>query len=333
MKKSFWIIVSSIYGVAIAAITGANLYNTFLATSIVSVSETSDAFDFDSSSTSTSSASASGSASTSSSGTSSSSSSTSPASETTVSLKTLTYTGTNGTLTYHLVDINLKKLSNLRTHLATSSSGYPGVNVVATTGSQISAVESSSNVDVLSAINGDYCYYSSRDGYVIRNGTTYRSTKRDDYSEFDDFAIFKDGSTLSYSEGDYTCSAIESMNGGCYQNFCFGPSLVKNGAVAVTTTTEVDTSSSAGNPRTAIGVINSLHYVFFVSEGRTTTYPKGFTLYQVASVLSKYGCSYAYNLDGGGSSTLYYEGSLVNLPCNTGGKERSVSDIVYVVNA
>jgi exopolysaccharide biosynthesis protein len=330
MKKSFWIIVSSIYGVAIAALTGANLYNTFLATSVVSVSETSDAFNFDDSSSSSSS---SGTSSTSSGSTSSSTSSTTSTGETTVALKTLTYTGTNGTLTYHIVDINLKKLSNLRTHLATSSSGYPGVNVVATTGSQISAVESSSNVDVLSAINGDYCYYSSRDGYVIRNGTTYRSTKRDDYSEFDDFAIFKDGSILSYSEGDYTCSTIESMNGGCYQNFCFGPSLVKNGTVAVTTSTEVDTSSSAGNPRTAIGFINSLHYVFFVSEGRTTSYPKGFTLYQVASVLSKYGCSYAYNLDGGGSSTLYYEGSLVNLPCNNGGKERSVSDIVYVVNA
>jgi exopolysaccharide biosynthesis protein len=324
MKKTFWVWLGVVYGLAMAGLTGANLYSTFLAQSAVSVTESSDAFNFGDSS-------ASGSSGGSTDG--STSSTTASTTSTTVSLSTLTYSGTNGTLTYHLVDIKLKKLSDLRTKLAVNSSGSSGTNITQTTGAMVSAAQSAYSTSVLSAINGDFCYYSSRDGYVVRNGTTYRSTRRDDYSEFDDFAIFKDGSILSYSEGDYSASTIASMNGGCYQNWCFGPSLVKSGAIAVTTSTEVDTSSSSGNPRTAIGVLDSLHYVFFVSEGRTTKYPSGFSLYQVASVLKKYGCSYAYNLDGGGSSTLYCNGSLVNLPCNSGNKERSVSDIVYVVNA
>ena len=44
------------------------------------------------------------------------------------------------------------------------------------------------------------------------------------------------------------------------------------------------------------------------------------------------GCETAYNLDGGGSSTLYYDGSVVNNPTTNGDKitERSVSDIVYL---
>ena len=40
----------------------------------------------------------------------------------------------------------------------------------------------------------------------------------------------------------------------------------------------------------------------------------------------------AYNLDGGGSSTMYFNGEVVNNPTTSGRsiKERSVSDIVYI---
>ena len=40
----------------------------------------------------------------------------------------------------------------------------------------------------------------------------------------------------------------------------------------------------------------------------------------------------AYNLDGGGSSAMYFNGSIINKPTTNGDsiKERSVSDIVYI---
>jgi exopolysaccharide biosynthesis protein len=45
--------------------------------------------------------------------------------------------------------------------------------------------------------------------------------------------------------------------------------------------------------------------------------------------LKDLGCTTAYNLDGGGSSAMYFNGELVNNPLGRG-KERGVSDILYI---
>ena len=87
----------------------------------------------------------------------------------------------------------------------------------------------------------------------------------------------------------------------------------------------------ASNPRTAIGQISELHYVFVVSDGRTDQ-SEGLSLYELAMFLQSLGVKTAYNLDGGGSSTMVLMGEVINNP-TTGGsrtKERSVSDIVYI---
>ena len=91
----------------------------------------------------------------------------------------------------------------------------------------------------------------------------------------------------------------------------------------------------SSNPRTAIGIIEeedgSLHYIIVVSDGRTDE-SEGLTLYQLAEVMQQYGATTAYNLDGGGSSTLYFNGQVVNNPTTNGNtiSERAVSDIVYI---
>ncbi|MBE6479947.1 MAG: phosphodiester glycosidase family protein, partial [Olsenella sp.] len=74
------------------------------------------------------------------------------------------------------------------------------------------------------------------------------------------------------------------------------------------------------------------HYVLVVSDGRTSE-SEGLTLAQLAQFMrDELGVTCAYNLDGGGSSTLWYEGEVVNNPTTSGNsvKERKVSDIVYV---
>ena len=89
--------------------------------------------------------------------------------------------------------------------------------------------------------------------------------------------------------------------------------------------------AKTSNPRTAIGIIDDLHYVFVVSDGRTDE-SAGLSLSQLAEFMNELGVLTAYNLDGGGSSTMYFNGEVINNPTTSGRsiKERSVSDIVYI---
>ena len=60
---------------------------------------------------------------------------------------------------------------------------------------------------------------------------------------------------------------------------------------------------------------------------------KGLSLYGLATFMqSKLKVKIAYNLDGGGSSTMYFNGEIINNPTTNGKREteRSVSDIVYI---
>jgi exopolysaccharide biosynthesis protein len=86
----------------------------------------------------------------------------------------------------------------------------------------------------------------------------------------------------------------------------------------------------ASKPRSAIGVIDANHYVFVVADGRTGE-SEGLSLSELAAFLQSLGVKTAYNLDGGGSSTLWYQGSVINNPTTSGNsiRERSVSGIAY----
>ena len=147
-------------------------------------------------------------------------------------------------------------------------------------------------------------------------------------SSTDVLCIYADGHFEITNSGEADAQAL--VDAGVWQAFSFGPGLVEDGSVTVDEQTEVG-RAMASNPRTAIGVIDPLHYVFVVSDGRTDE-SAGLTLYQLANFMQDLGASTAYNLDGGGSSTMYFQGQVVNNP-TTGGsriKERSVSDIVYI---
>ena len=65
-------------------------------------------------------------------------------------------------------------------------------------------------------------------------------------------------------------------------------------------------------------------------DGRQSGYSRGMDFEELANVFVEHGCSLAYNLDGGSSVTLYQDGEVVNQPCPLVGKERNISDILYV---
>ena len=229
---------------------------------------------------------------------------------------TLTEKTVNETQVY-VADITLSSSDYLKTALAQNSYG---TNVTAKT--SVTATEN----NAILAVNGDY-YGANSSGYVIRNGVVYRDSVREDASN-GDLAIYKDGSFKIIYEDQV--SADQLVQDGVVNLLAFGPSLVENGEISVDTNTEVGQDMSS-NPRTAIGIIDENHYIIIVSDGRTSE-SKGLSLYQMAEVMKSYGVKTAYNLDGGGSSTLYFNGQVINKPTTGGSKisERAVSDIVYI---
>lgn len=217
--------------------------------------------------------------------------------------------------TIYVADVVLSDSKYLKTAFANSSYGK---NVTDKT-SNIA-----SSVNAILAINGDY-YGVQENGYVLKNGVIYRSTSS--YNQ-EDLVIYKDGSFKIINENEV--SIEELLNAGAYNILSFGPALVERGSVSVGENEEVG-KAMGSNPRTAIGIIDENHYVFVVSDGRTSE-SKGLSLYEFANVLKDLGCTTAYNLDGGGSSTMVFNNEVINNPTTMGRtiSERSVSDIVYI---
>ena len=229
---------------------------------------------------------------------------------------TITTVRKNNTTVY-VADVKLSNSNYLKTALAYDSFG---TNVTETTSSM------ASNNNAILAVNGDY-YGADRSGYVIKNGVIYRNTVRSD-SNYPDLAVYKDGSFKIIYETDVTAEQL--LADGVVNLFAFGPSLIENGTISVDQNTEVRQAMTK-NPRTAIGIVDSNHYILVVSDGRTSE-SEGISLYEIAEVMKEYGATTAYNLDGGGSSTMYFNGSIINNPTTNGHNisEREVSDIVYI---
>ena len=242
---------------------------------------------------------------------------------------------------YYAADIRIRSLSYLKTALAFDT---PGENY-----SEFTSTICNRHKGII-AINGD-TYGSQKNGYVIRNGQVIRSTKNLSRRKPEDLAIYADGTFEVFSERDYELNDIAAK--GAWQVFSFGPGLLAEGKKIIQKGEEVGTAAGQNmNQRCAIGMIAPLHYVFMVSDGRIKSSP-GLSLYQVGKVMESLHCYCAYNLDGGGSATMYLDdgsgnanglGALVNYCTQqlVGGNnkntlpeappigEREVSDIVYI---
>ena len=223
----------------------------------------------------------------------------------------------NDTAVY-LAEVSLVSPEYLKTAFAQEAYGR---NVTETTS------DIADSVNAILAINGDL-YGTQEKGYVIRNGVLYRNEGSNDR---EDLVIYGDGSFGIISEGEV--SAEQLLENGAVQTLSFGPALVEEGEISVGLNEEVG-RAMASNPRTAIGIKADGTYLLTVSDGRTDE-SEGLSLYELAEFMQSMGAVTAYNLDGGGSSTMVFNGTVVNDP--TGGRaghgsgsERSVSDIVYI---
>ncbi|MEO3945282.1 phosphodiester glycosidase family protein [Gorillibacterium sp. CAU 1737] len=223
-------------------------------------------------------------------------------------------------VTYYVADVQVKDASSLLTAFAKNAYGR---NITQDT----SEIASANNA--ILAINGDY-YGFRNDGVIIRNGTLYRNEPARD-----GLALYDDGTMAAYNEEEVNAEDLIAQ--GVTNTFSFGPVLVKDGqAVTDLENVKIDTnfgnrSIGGANPRTGIGILSANHYVFVVVDGRQANYSKGMTLTEFAQLFEDMGAKEAYNLDGGGSSTMYFNGRVVNSP-GSKGQERGVSDILYIAH-
>lgn len=169
------------------------------------------------------------------------------------------------------------------------------------------------------AINGAAAGFN-KSSYVIRDGIIYRDTRLDCAP----LVIQKDGDFRIYNDD---LSGEELVERGAMHTYDFGPDLIRGGEIVDYGNTWYKESLE---PRTVIGQKGPLEYVILVIDGRSKE-SAGMSLYDTAIELKNRGCYWGYNLDGGGSTTLYFNGEVLNTPSDWNG-ERKISDILYFVD-
>ncbi len=170
------------------------------------------------------------------------------------------------------------------------------------------------------AVNGDYCT-SIHKGLIIRNGEVLQ----DSVGTADLCVLYGDGS-MDVFEAHEMPEIRELIKEQPWQVWSFGPSLLDpDGRSKTDFNTGVKLLKA--NPRTAIGYYGPGHYCFVVADGRQPGYSDGATMEQLSVIFENLGCLKAYNLDGGSSSCMVFNGKRVSRPSGGG---RPVSDLVMI---
>jgi hypothetical protein len=108
-----------------------------------------------------------------------------------------------------------------------------------------------------------------------------------------------------------------------------GPALVRAGkAVFNAGEAFVPSQLALPEPRTAVGQLADGRIVLVVVDGRRRGYSSGMTNFELALTLVRLGAVTGAALDGGGSSTMAFDGQLLNLPS---GAERPVSEALLMM--
>lgn len=166
------------------------------------------------------------------------------------------------------------------------------------------------------AMTGDYASLFNA-GLSVGNGVVHRKS---DNRARDNCLILADGRMVTYVRQQKT--AEEMLAEGVWHSFLFGPALLKDGQAI-----EKFTSPVRGkNPRSVIGYFSPGHYALVVVDGRSAK-SRGMTLEELSRFMAELGCQAAYNLDGGQSAILWFNGEIVNKPYKGG---RRLADIVTV---
>ena len=219
-------------------------------------------------------------------------------------------------ITYHLADIYMGCVDCFRAGLAKTP---PRFHMSA---SLLGMMETN---DAVVAVNGDFCGFSFG-GTVVRNGVVYSSGD----SGVDLCVLYRDGRMETHCSGEFKLD--QAIEEDVFQVWSFGPALLEaDGSPRDIPWPSIPNVHISGrNPRTAIGYFEPGHYCFLVVDGRQIGYSRGATLEEMSQIFSELGCRAAFNLDGGGSSMMGFQGRLVSqVPSLT---PRNLSDCLYIAD-
>lgn len=212
-------------------------------------------------------------------------------------------------VTYYVADVWVKNISYFRTAFAGGEFAQ---------GIRDKPVEMARENNAIFAVTGDY-YGARSQGIVIRNGTLYRDVLYEDVC-----VLYLDGTLATYKKEEFDLDAAVADK--AWQAWSFGPELLREG--------QPITKFSGGirdkNPRCAIGYYEPGHYCLVVVDGRQEGYSSGMTLTELSQLMFSLGCTTAYNLDGGATAQMMFQGETVNRP--TGGGRQSSDILCFGVN-
>ncbi len=172
------------------------------------------------------------------------------------------------------------------------------------------------NNEAILAMTGDYSSLFNV-GLVAFNGDIIRKTEN---QARENALILTDGRMVTYARREMDVKEV--LDDGIWHSFLFGPALLRDGQPIEKFADKI----RVANPRSVVGYFEPGHYCFILVDGRSSK-SRGMTLAQLSQFVYELGCKEAYNLDGGQSAMLMFNGEMVNAPYKGG---RALKDIVYV---
>ena len=212
---------------------------------------------------------------------------------------------------YYVAYFEVKSPTQLRTAIA----GRPNESVAALP-SQIGKAK-----NAILILNGEYYIQRTRGIFIWRQGKSFR----DQADPVKDVLIIDDaGDFHIFTSRDKAAEiqAFQDAGGKIVNAFSFGPALIIDGE-QVKLREDYYFYPRERTGRSAVAQVGPLSYAFIYCPGATQQ--------EISNVAASLNLQQAYNLDGGNSSVMIFNGEYV------GGKkrntEREQSDILYVVSA
>lgn len=211
---------------------------------------------------------------------------------------------------YSVAEVTIEHASQLRTAIAGTVSSP----------ARSKMIKLADRVNAIVAIDGDY--YADRKGaYAVRQGQLLS----------DSFESDLDLLVIDY-EGNFHCilasekeQAIADLQGQIYQCISFGPVLIRDGE-RIEYPADYQFGLDYLNPRAGIGQLGERKYMLVVASGRLQN-SMAITASKLQDFMLAKGCVQAYNVDGGASAELVFDGESYS-PLTPSG-ERGLYDIIY----